>query len=56
MDHLLKRSILLLKSWCMYESHILGSHSGLISTYALETLVLFIINTFGHELKSPLQV
>ncbi|XWS22090.1 hypothetical protein CRYUN_Cryun29cG0004500 [Craigia yunnanensis] len=40
-DHLFKRSIILIKSWCYYESRILGAHHGLISTYALETLVLY---------------
>ncbi|XP_022761407.1 uncharacterized protein LOC111307625 isoform X2 [Durio zibethinus] len=40
-DHLFKRSIILIKAWCYYESRILGAHHGLISTYALETLVLY---------------
>ncbi|OWM81638.1 hypothetical protein CDL15_Pgr007676 [Punica granatum] len=40
-DHLLKRSILLIKAWCYYESRILGAHHGLLSTYALETLVFY---------------
>ena len=48
--------MILVKSWCYYESHILGSHHGLISTYALTTLVLYIFNMFHSELKTPLQV
>ncbi|KAL6568770.1 hypothetical protein OROHE_004454 [Orobanche hederae] len=40
-DHLFKRSIILIKAWCYYESRILGAHHGLISTYALEIMVLF---------------
>ncbi|KAH8488806.1 hypothetical protein H0E87_024439 [Populus deltoides] len=40
-NHLFKRSIILIKAWCYYESRILGAHHGLISTYALETLVLY---------------
>ncbi|KAL2509798.1 PAP/OAS1 substrate-binding domain superfamily [Forsythia ovata] len=36
-DHLFKRSVILIKAWCYYESRILGAHHGLISTYALET-------------------
>ncbi|PRQ57035.1 hypothetical protein RchiOBHm_Chr1g0343851 [Rosa chinensis] len=40
--HLFKRSIILIKAWCYCESRILGAHHGLISTYGLVTLVLFI--------------
>ncbi|XP_024032777.1 uncharacterized protein LOC112095308 [Morus notabilis] len=55
-DHLFKRSILLIKAWCYYESRILGAHHGLISTYALETLVLYIVNLFHESLRGPLDV
>ncbi|PPS15377.1 hypothetical protein GOBAR_AA05205 [Gossypium barbadense] len=49
-DHLFKRSIILIKAWCYYESRILGAHHGLISTYALETMILYIINVFHSSL------
>ncbi|KAL5734461.1 hypothetical protein ACOSP7_032322 [Xanthoceras sorbifolium] len=55
-DHLFKRSIILIKAWCYYESRILGSHYGLISTYALEMLVLCIVNLFHSSLHGPLAV
>lgn len=55
-DHLFKRSIILIKAWCYYESRILGAHHGLISTYALETLVLYIFHLFHSALNGPLQV
>lgn len=55
-NHLFKRSILLVKAWCYYESRILGAHHGLISTYALETLVLYIFNVFHSTLRGPLEV
>ncbi|KAJ8533151.1 hypothetical protein K7X08_016040 [Anisodus acutangulus] len=55
-DNLFKRSIILIKSWCYYESRILGAHHGLISTYALETLVLFIFHFFHATLDGPLAV
>ncbi|XP_024012974.1 uncharacterized protein LOC18020024 isoform X2 [Eutrema salsugineum] len=55
-DHLFKRSIILIKSWCYYESRILGANTGLISTYALAVLVLFIINLFHTSLSGPLAV
>ncbi|MCO5548467.1 hypothetical protein L7F22_001925 [Adiantum nelumboides] len=55
-NHLFKRSILLVKAWCYYESRILGAHHALISTYALETLVLYIFNVFHSTLRGPLEV
>ncbi|XP_047252849.1 uncharacterized protein LOC107842678 isoform X2 [Capsicum annuum] len=55
-DHLFKRSIILIKTWCYYESRILGAHHGLISTYALETLVLYIFHFFHATLDGPLAV
>ncbi|KAF8714759.1 hypothetical protein HU200_027284 [Digitaria exilis] len=54
-NHLFKRSIMLIKAWCYYESRILGAHHGLISTYALETLVLYIFNMFHKSLHGPLE-
>ncbi|MCD9640701.1 hypothetical protein HAX54_026175 [Datura stramonium] len=55
-NHLFKRSIILIKTWCYYESRILGAHHGLISTYALETLVLYIFHYFHATLDGPLAV
>lgn len=54
--HLFKRSIILVKAWCYYESRILGAHRGLFSSYALETLVLYIFNVFHKRLHRPLDV
>ncbi|CAI0431348.1 unnamed protein product [Linum tenue] len=55
-DHILKRSIILIKAWCFYESRILGAYHGLISTYALEILVVHIFNLFHSSLSGPLSV
>uniref|UniRef100_A0A0D9XW75 Uncharacterized protein n=1 Tax=Leersia perrieri TaxID=77586 RepID=A0A0D9XW75_9ORYZ len=55
-NHLFKRSIMLIKAWCYYESRILGAHHGLISTYALEILVLYIFHLFHETLDGPLAV
>ena len=43
------------KAWCYYESRLLGAHHGLISTYALETMVLYIFNLYHTQLHSPLR-
>lgn len=45
-----------LKAWCYYESRLLGAHHGLISSYALEVLVLYIFNLYHAELHTPLDV
>ncbi|KAM7494729.1 hypothetical protein LguiB_029338 [Lonicera macranthoides] len=55
-DHLFKRSILLIKAWCYYESRTLGAHHGLISTYALDVMILYIINMFHSTMETPLAV
>jgi hypothetical protein len=51
-----KRSIILIKAWGFYESRVLGAHHALISTYALETLVLYVLNAYHEELTTPLEV
>lgn len=55
-NHLFKRSIVLIKAWCYYESRLLGAHHGLFSSYALEAMVLYVFNWHGASLYSPLQV
>ncbi|KAL8129051.1 hypothetical protein V2J09_018206 [Rumex salicifolius] len=55
-DHLFKRSVILIKAWCYYESRILGATHGLFSTYALEILVLYIFHIHHSSLKGPFSV
>ncbi|KAL3693060.1 hypothetical protein R1sor_006711 [Riccia sorocarpa] len=55
-NHFFKRSIILVKAWCYYESALLGAHHGLLSTYALETLVLYIFHVFHNSIRGPLEV
>ncbi|CAH9138566.1 unnamed protein product [Cuscuta epithymum] len=52
-NHLFKRTLMLIKCWCYYESRILGAHHGLLSTYALEILVLYIFQLFHASLNTP---
>ena len=54
--HLFEKSVIIFKAWCMYESRILASHQSLLSTYALETLALFVINTYHEHIRTPLCV
>ena len=44
------------KAWCYYESRLLGAHHGLLSSYALETMVLYIFNIYHRSVKTPFQV
>ncbi|GFH15112.1 NTP_transf_2 domain-containing protein, partial [Haematococcus lacustris] len=53
-NHVFKRSIILVKAWCYYESRLLGAHHGLLSTYGLEALVLYIFNLYHRRISSPL--
>jgi len=53
--HLFKRSVLILKAWSTYESRILASHQSLLSTYALQVMLLYVINLRHGEIGSPLQ-
>ncbi|XP_017217214.1 uncharacterized protein LOC108194787 [Daucus carota subsp. sativus] len=55
-NHLFKRSVMLLKAWCHYECHILGAFHGLLATYALEVLILYIFQRFNSSLNGPLAV
>ncbi|XP_020587138.1 uncharacterized protein LOC110029263 isoform X2 [Phalaenopsis equestris] len=55
-DHLFKRSIILIKAWCYYESRLLGAQHGLISTFALETMILYIFHLFDNSFSGPLEV
>ena len=57
-EGLFKRSIVLIKAWGFYEGRLLGAHHALISTYALETLVLYVLNKFHAKLSltTPLEV
>ena len=43
-NHLFKRTVLLCKAWADYEAKILASANFLLSSYALEVLVLYVIN------------
>ena len=55
-DHLLKKSVLLLKAWFTYESSLLGSQYACMANYALYTLVLHVLNNYHEELESPMNV
>ena len=60
-SHLFKRSLLLIKAWCKYESptyverSILGARDGALATYALNTMVMSLFNARWKDISHPLQ-
>ncbi|KAM0851863.1 hypothetical protein ACQ4PT_052146 [Festuca glaucescens] len=55
-NHLFKRSVILIKAWCYHEKNIHGSNKGLLSTYAVEVLILYILNLYHKSVNGPLEV
>ena len=61
--HLFKRSVLLIKSWCKYESPrcttidggAYGAREGRLSTWAIIVMTIWIFNKFGRQFEHPLQ-
>lgn len=54
-SHLFKRTIILVKAWAKYEAKILGYGEGLLNSYTIRSMVLFIFNAFHSEIDTPLQ-
>ena len=50
-----KRTLLLIKSWCYYEGCILGSNVGLLGSYALEILVIYMFNNYSEMFHNELE-
>lgn len=55
-DELFKRSVLLIKAWCFYESRILGSSHSLLSTFGLEIMILHVLNYAKDLISGPFSV
>lgn len=59
--HLFKRSLILIKAWCLHESKtfvdgvLLGAKNGALSTYALNTMVMSLFNSRWQDISYPLQ-
>jgi hypothetical protein len=62
--HLFKRSVIVIKLWCLYESSkyagqsILGAHNNGLSSYALQLMVLALFKTYkgSQSLTHPFQL
>ena len=53
--YLFRRSLILIKSWCLYEGLITGSNIGLLASYAIEVLVIYIFNNFHKNFKNEFE-
>ena len=42
--NIFRRTLLLIKGWCLYEGNLMGSNIGLMASYTLEILVIFVFN------------
>ena len=42
--NIFRRTLLLIKGWCFYEGKLMGSNIGLMASYTLEILVIFLFN------------
>ena len=51
--NLLKKGIILVKAWCYYEARVLGAHHSLLSSYALEVMVLYVLQHYHRRTRTP---
>ena len=42
--NIFRKTLLLIKAWCYYEGNLMGSNIGLMASYALEIMVIYIFN------------
>ena len=59
--HLFKKSLILIKAWCQWETRtyvsgeVLGARGGALSTYALNIMVMMVFNLYWTSLSHPIQ-
>lgn len=50
-----KRTLLLVKCWSYYQGNILGSNVGLMASYALEVLIIYMFNNFSNKFTNEIE-
>ena len=50
--NIFRRTLLLIKGWCFYEGKLMGSNIGLMASYTLEILVIFLFNLHYDEVNN----
>jgi hypothetical protein len=53
--NIFRRTLLLIKGWCFYEGKLMGSNIGLMASYTLEILVIFLFNLHYHEVNNEFE-
>jgi hypothetical protein len=51
---LFKKSLFLIKAWCYYEGSVLGSNMGLLASYALEILIIYMFNNYSGKFTNEI--
>ena len=44
--NIFRRTLLLIKAWCYFEGNLMGSNIGLMASYTLEILVIYVFNNY----------
>ena len=50
--NIFRRTLLLIKGWCFYEGKLMGSNVGLMASYTLEILVIFLFNIYYDDIQN----
>ena len=50
--NIFRRTLLLIKGWCFYEGNLMGSNIGLMASYTLEILVIFLFNLHYNDIHN----
>ena len=50
--NIFRRTLLLIKGWCFYEGKLMGSNIGLMASYTLEILVIYLFNFHYDEIHN----
>jgi hypothetical protein len=50
--NIFRRTLLLIKGWCFYEGKLMGSNIGLMASYTLEILVIYLFNLHYDEINN----
>ena len=53
--YLFRRTLVLIKAWCLYEGLITGSNIGLLASYAIEVLVIYLFNNYHKSFKNEFE-
>ena len=53
--NLFRRTFLLIKGWCLYEGKLMGSNMGLMASYTLEILIIYLFNNYYDDINNEFE-